>query len=164
VPFQSFVYFIYFYPQFHPIQLVVTVLSHCCNYHLEGQEPPKHNPANPHFFLTQCSLNPEASCTNVSEEHRTPCQCACTLPATGVARARWDTAGQTLPIPDDAGPIVRGLSRVAASCDTASYRTRICSNAARTSMQCLRPLRDTGGLIPIICAALKKILPKSPVL
>ncbi|XP_064878902.1 protocadherin-15-like [Oncorhynchus nerka] len=30
--------------------------------------PPKHDPAKPHCFLTHCSLNPEVSHTNVSEE------------------------------------------------------------------------------------------------
>ena len=65
--------------------------------------PPKHDPTKPHCFLTQCPLNPEANCTNVSEETPytwQPCQCASTWLATGVARAQWDKdilAGQTLP-------------------------------------------------------------------
>ncbi|KAK6322548.1 hypothetical protein J4Q44_G00073400, partial [Coregonus suidteri] len=65
--------------------------------------PPKHDPAKPHCFLTHCSLNPEASSTNVSEEmpyNWRPCRRAFARPTTGVARARWDKdipAGQTLP-------------------------------------------------------------------
>ena len=61
--------------------------------------PPKHNPTKPHCFLTQRTSNPEASRTNVSEET-----------SQGVASVRRDKdipVGQTLPNPDDAGPIVR---------------------------------------------------------
>uniref|UniRef100_A0AAZ3R1R5 Sleeping Beauty transposase HTH domain-containing protein n=1 Tax=Oncorhynchus tshawytscha TaxID=74940 RepID=A0AAZ3R1R5_ONCTS len=70
---------------------------------LRAMRPPKHDPAKPHCFLKHFSLNPEASRTNESEETLSdwqPCQRACALPATGVARARWDKDnpdGQTLP-------------------------------------------------------------------
>uniref|UniRef100_A0A674BUE2 Zinc finger MYM-type protein 4-like n=1 Tax=Salmo trutta TaxID=8032 RepID=A0A674BUE2_SALTR len=37
-----------------------------------AMRPPKHDPAKLHCFLTHCSLNPEASCTNVSEETNPP--------------------------------------------------------------------------------------------
>uniref|UniRef100_A0A673VZZ3 Uncharacterized protein n=1 Tax=Salmo trutta TaxID=8032 RepID=A0A673VZZ3_SALTR len=33
-----------------------------------AMRPPKHNPTKPHCFLTQCTSNLEASCTNVPEE------------------------------------------------------------------------------------------------
>ncbi|XP_070995671.1 LOW QUALITY PROTEIN: SH2 domain-containing adapter protein E-like [Oncorhynchus clarkii lewisi] len=53
--------------------------------------PPKHNPTKPHCFLTQCTSNPEASRTNVSEETpytwRTPgVSVHCTQPATEIRR------------------------------------------------------------------------------
>jgi hypothetical protein len=59
--------------------------------------PPKHNPAKPHCFLTQCPLNPEASRTNVSEETQytwRPCQCAL-RPARH--RSRYRAMGQEHP-------------------------------------------------------------------
>ena len=50
------------------------------------------------------------------------------------------------PDPDDAGPIVRrpmGFP-IAAGCDTAWNRTRVCSDASSTEIQCLRLLRHSG--------------------
>ena len=49
---------------------------------LKVMRPPIHNPTKPHCFLTQRSSNPEASCTNVSEETRCTWQTwlACTAP------------------------------------------------------------------------------------
>ena len=73
-------------------------------------------------------------------------------PPQGVAIAQWDKdipAGQTLPNPDDAGPIVRHHTclPVMASCDTALDSTQGCSDASSTTMQCLRRLFHLGGLI-----------------
>uniref|UniRef100_A0A8K9VE35 Seizure related 6 homolog like n=1 Tax=Oncorhynchus mykiss TaxID=8022 RepID=A0A8K9VE35_ONCMY len=51
--------------------------------------------------------------------------------------------------PDDAGPIVRrpmGLP-ITAGWDTARDQTWVCNNASSTVMQCLRPLRHSGGQI-----------------
>ena len=53
------------------------------------------------------------------------------LPGLGEGLAGWDVL-----IPDNAGPIVRrlmGLS-VAAACDTAQARTRICSDATHEAL------------------------------
>jgi hypothetical protein len=51
------------------------------------------------------------------------------------------------PNPDIAGPIVCSLMDhlVAAGCDTAWDRTRICSNTASTAMQCIRTVHHSGG-------------------
>jgi hypothetical protein len=51
------------------------------------------------------------------------------------------------PNQDDTGPIVRhsmGLP-ITAGCDTTWNRTRVCSAAFRTKLQCLRTLRHSGG-------------------
>ena len=34
---------------------------------------------------------------------------------------------------------------ITAGCDTAWYRTRVCSDASRTEMQCIRSLPDSGA-------------------
>uniref|UniRef100_A0A8C7FFT9 Arf-GAP with GTPase, ANK repeat and PH domain-containing protein 3 n=2 Tax=Oncorhynchus kisutch TaxID=8019 RepID=A0A8C7FFT9_ONCKI len=50
------------------------------------------------------------------------------------------------PNTDDAGPIVHrpmGLP-ISDGCDTARDRTRVCSDASNTEMQCLRPLRHSA--------------------
>jgi hypothetical protein len=94
-------------PQFRGIQLLVSLVSSLqLPYGLgrgKGREPCvlKHNPAKPHCFLTQCPLNPEASCTNVSEETLytwQPCQgqvhsCRPNPPPT------WTTLGQLCAAP-----------------------------------------------------------------
>uniref|UniRef100_A0AAZ3REG4 C3H1-type domain-containing protein n=1 Tax=Oncorhynchus tshawytscha TaxID=74940 RepID=A0AAZ3REG4_ONCTS len=53
------------------------------------------------------------------------------------------------PNPDNAGPIMRRLMGlpVAAVCNTAWDRTQVCSEASSTAMQCLRPLRHSGGAL-----------------
>uniref|UniRef100_A0A8C8IUG9 SAM domain-containing protein n=1 Tax=Oncorhynchus tshawytscha TaxID=74940 RepID=A0A8C8IUG9_ONCTS len=60
----------------------VLSLKQCALTMLKVMRPPIHNPTKPHCFLTQRASNPEASCTNVSEE--TPCTwqpwLACTAP------------------------------------------------------------------------------------
>jgi hypothetical protein len=117
----------------------------------EGREPCALRQAKLHCFLTQCPLNPEASCTNVSEETPYTCrprQRACARPTIGVARARWDKESRPAkpcPNPDDAGPIVFRLMGlpVTACCDTAWDRTRVCSDVSCTAMQCLRPLQHS---------------------
>ena len=53
--------------------------------------------------------------------------------------------------PDDAGPIVlrpMGLP-ITAGCDTAWNRTRVCSDAPSTDMQCFIPLPHSGALVGI---------------
>ena len=111
----------------------------------------KHNPSKPHCFLSQCSLNLEASRTNVSEE--TPGDCVSVHapgpPQETLQREGTRTSQLAKPFPnlDDAGPVVHHLVGfpVAASCDTAWDQTRICSNTASTVMQGLRPLCHSGG-------------------
>ena len=68
--------------------------------------PPKHGPAKPHCFLTHCSLNPEASSTNVSEETHYNWRPQESLEGDGT-RTSW--LAKLYPNPDDAGPIVHRL-------------------------------------------------------
>jgi hypothetical protein len=53
--------------------------------------------------------------------------------------------------PNDTGPIVRCPvgHPIASGCDTACIRTRDCSDASYTEMQCLRPLRHAGTMTNI---------------
>ena len=55
-----------FPPQFCDIQVVVSLVPSLRQ--SRAMRPPKNHPAKPHGFLTHCSLNPETSCTTVSEE------------------------------------------------------------------------------------------------
>ena len=79
--------------------------------------PPKHDPTKPHCFLTNCSLNPEASRTDVSEEslHNWRPNSACmrlarhkeSLERDGTRTSR--DGPRPSPKLDDAVPIVRRL-------------------------------------------------------
>jgi hypothetical protein len=83
-----------FSTQFHPSQLVVTVLYHHCICPMDSVEAKVEwrasSETQPHCFLTQCTLNLGASPTNVSEETPytwQPCQLACARAcATGVGQ------------------------------------------------------------------------------
>ena len=118
-----------------------------------AMRPPKHNPTKPHCFLTQCLINPEASHINVSEETPytwRPCQCACAQPTTGIARARWDKdipASQTLHKPRRrwANCVPTHGSRLRPVATEPGLKPRISGGTASTAMQCLRPLRHSGG-------------------
>ena len=65
--------------------------------------PPKHDPAKPHCFLTNCSLNLEASRTNVSEETSynwlREVSMQASGPPQGVARERGDKDYSAWPNP-----------------------------------------------------------------
>ena len=64
----QFIYFLLIVPHFRGIQLVVTVLSHCCNSRrARAMRPPKYDPTP--LLLDTMLLNPEASHTKV--KHRT---------------------------------------------------------------------------------------------
>ena len=106
-----------------------------------GKGPPKHIPTKPHCFLTQCPLNPEASCPNVSEETPytwQPCQCALRLVPQDILLAKPSRN------PDDAGSIVRCPMGLPVATEP-GLEPRISSGTASTAMQCLRPLRYSGG-------------------
>ena len=106
----------------------------------------KHSPVKSH-----CSLNPEASRTNVSEETLSnwrPCQCACPWPATGVTSGKLDKdapAGQTLPKTlmtlGQLGPPVTPRG------NTPRDQIPFCWDASSTAMQFLRPLCHSGGAV-----------------
>ncbi|KAK6302769.1 hypothetical protein J4Q44_G00271240 [Coregonus suidteri] len=98
--------------------------------------PPKQDPAKPH-----CLLNPEASCTNVSEEtpyNWRPCQRAWPgPPQESLERygTRTSQPAKPSPNPDDAVPIVCRLMGlpVAAGCDTARVEPAVTPQALRYS-------------------------------
>ncbi|KAM9568555.1 uncharacterized protein ACWYII_016781 isoform 2-T2 [Salvelinus alpinus] len=126
------------------------LLSHCCNSRMDSGEAKVESRASSETRLCQATLlldtmpaapmpaapmpaspkpaSPKPAAPMCRRKHRTPgdhVSVHCARPTTGVARVRWDKDNP-----------------VAAGCDTA----RICSDAASTAMQCLRPLRHSGGL------------------
>ena len=108
-------------------------------------------------LLKTRSLNPKASRTNVSEE--TPFSWRPQSVCRRLARHKESLelyepskAPRAKPSPnqDYAGPIVcrpMGLP-ITSGCDTTRDRIRVCSDASSTAMQCLRPLRHSGGPFP----------------
>jgi hypothetical protein len=112
-----------------------------------AMRPLKHDPAKPHCFLTQCSLNPDVSHTNVSEETQLVIVSECMLRHNGT---RTSQTAKPFPNPDDAGPIVHRLMGIPVDCDTAQDQTQVCRDTSSTAMQdtivqCLRPLCHSGG-------------------
>uniref|UniRef100_A0A4W5L035 Uncharacterized protein n=1 Tax=Hucho hucho TaxID=62062 RepID=A0A4W5L035_9TELE len=101
--------------------------------------PPKHNPAKSHCFLTYCSLNPETSRNNVSEETLSSWRpkSVCRRPARHKESLEHDETRKSRPTkpspnPDGAGPIVHCLMglQVMADCDTAWDQTRATFNGS----------------------------------
>jgi hypothetical protein len=114
-----------------------------------SMSPPKHDPAKQH-----CSLNMEASRTNVSEEtpYNWRLKSVCVRPGRNMESlerdgTRTSRPAKLSPIPDDAASIVHRLMGlpVIAGCDTAWDRTRVCSDAFSRAMQCLRLLCHSEG-------------------
>jgi hypothetical protein len=108
---------------------------------VESHASSEHDPAKPHCFLTHCSLNPKASCTNVSEETlyswqpksvcRHPTRPKELLEFNGTRKSQ---PAKPCPNPDNTGPIVRRLMGlpVTAGCDTAWNRTWVCGDRCAT--------------------------------
>jgi hypothetical protein len=99
-------------------------------------------------LLNTHPLNPEANCTNVSEEtlfNWRP-RSTCRHPARHKESLERDEPSKAplakpSPSPDDAGPILRcpmGLP-ITAGYDTVKEQTGVCSDASSTAMECLRP-------------------------
>ena len=118
-------YFIYFFtplflPNFAISKLVVAVLSHRCNSLTDSGEAKVQScesSGKKNCQAVQCTLNPEASRTNVSEETPytwRPCQRACARPATQESLehdgTRASLPAKPSPNPEDAGPILRLLT------------------------------------------------------
>ena len=145
-------YFTPFSLQFRDIQLVVTVLSHRFNSPTDSGEA-KHDPAKPHCFLTHCSLNPEASRTNVLEEtlYNWRPRSAYRLPSRHNESLERDGTRKSQPVRpspnlDGAGPVVRHFMGflVMAGCDIVWDRTQGCSDTSSTATKCLRLLCHSG--------------------
>jgi hypothetical protein len=136
-----------FYPQFHVIQLVVTVLSHRCNSHTDSGEAKVESHASPE---TQPALLLD---TTPTEHGSQPHQCvrgntvhlatvsACIAP--GPPQESLVRDGTKPPLTRTilgqlcAVPVVAGYDR-------SWTLTRILSGTASTAMQCLIPLRHSG--------------------
>ena len=122
-------------------QLVVTVLSHHCNSLTDSGEAKVENHVSSETRPRQAALLLETlpySWRPKSAVH---------VPGCDKESLEHDATRTSKPIkpspnPDDTGPIVHCLM---ASSNTAWDRTRICSDASGTVMQCLRPLCHLGG-------------------
>jgi hypothetical protein len=123
-----------------------TVLSHRFNSRTDSGRsravhPPKHDPTKLHCFLAPMCRR----------KHHTPGDCVsmhCTRPATGVAGAQWDK---------DIPPLTRTtLGQLCAApwvfrSWPAGFEPRISNGTDSTVMQCLRPLRHSGGQLTQLC-------------
>ena len=142
------------------IHLVVTVLSHRCNFRMasgnmkvESRASSNTTPPNYTASWHNAHLSRMPAAPMCRRKQRTPGDLvsvhAPSPPQESLQRngRRTSRPAKASPNLDNAGPIVRRLMGlpVVASCNTDRYRTSICSNAVCAVMQCLRPLCYSGG-------------------
>jgi hypothetical protein len=155
--------------QFHGIQLVSNSLVSSLQLlygEVRAGRPPKHNPTKLHCVLTQCPPNPEASCTNVSEEILytwRPCQSAL-RPARH--RSCWCPMGQGHPcLPNPPLTQITLGQLCATPCVSRPWppatepglEPTISSGTASTAMQCLRLPCHSGGASSLLTLKLLRI-------
>uniref|UniRef100_A0A674BVC7 Zinc finger MYM-type protein 4-like n=1 Tax=Salmo trutta TaxID=8032 RepID=A0A674BVC7_SALTR len=132
--------------------------------------PPKHDPAKLHCFLTHCSLNPEASCTNVSEETNPPLTrttlgqlCA----ASWLSRSRQPATQPGI----EHGSVVTPLSLRCSALDRCATREAVKTTSTPVtalSKTAMPPLTPAASSIPplmpmamrVACSACNKVLLK----
>ncbi|XP_029549967.1 neuroblastoma suppressor of tumorigenicity 1 isoform X1 [Salmo trutta] len=122
---------------------------------LRDMHPLKHDPAEPHCFLTHCPLTPEASRTIVSEETQYNWR-RVSVHAPGRHKESLERDGtrtfqpaKPSPNPNDEGSIVHRLMGlpVTAGCDTARIEPGYV--VTPQALRCLRLLRHLGGPIKV---------------
>ena len=153
--------FISFLPQFCDIQLVVTVLCHRCNSRTDSGEAKVESHASSETQPNQAALLLDTMPTTQKpaapicrRKHRTPGDRVCVhcAPQESLVcdETRISVPAKLSPNPGDTGQIVRCNMGLPAATEP-GLEHRISSGTASTAVQCLRPLRPSGGHFQVNC-------------